>query len=70
MIRMSLTPYIDGMRAIAADAVTEASNSGMRASLGRVRPWVLAIWVGLVAEAYLGIVEPGGSQRLALLFGG
>jgi hypothetical protein len=70
MIRMALTPFIDGMRAIGADAVTEASNDGMRASLGKVRPWVLAIWAGLIVEAYLGIAEPGGAQRLALLFGG
>ena len=70
MIRMALTPFIDGMRAIGADAVTAASNAGMRQSLGRVRPWVLAIWVGLIVEAYLGIVEPGGSTQLALLFVG
>ncbi len=70
MIRRALVPFIDGLRALGADAVTEASNAGMHASLGRVRPWVLAIWVGLIVEAYLGVVEPGGAEQLALVFGG
>ena len=70
MIRVALKPFIEGLRAIGADAVTEASNAGMRASLGRVRPWVLAIWAGLLVEAYLGVVEPGSMEQIALAFGG
>ena len=32
----------------------------MRDSLARMRPWVLAIWAGLLASAVLGVVKPGG----------
>ena len=69
MIRMALKGFIEGLRAIGMDAVTPESNAGMRASLARVRPWVLAIWVGLVVETYLGVVEPGSPEQLALVMG-
>ena len=70
MIRVALKPFIAGLRNIAVQGASDADNAAMRASLGRVRPWVLAIWAGLIVETYLGVVEPGSPQQLALLFGG
>ena len=35
-------------------------NRAMAKSLGQCRPFVLAIWVGLFVEMWLGVVEPGG----------
>ena len=59
MIRMRLKPFTLTFHKIVQDQVTDADNQAMIASLGRVRPWVIAIWVGLVWEAYLGTAKPG-----------
>jgi chromate transport protein ChrA len=60
MIRRGLPPFIAGYAALAAGRETPESDRAMAASLARMRPWVLAIWVGLVASAVLGIAKPGG----------
>jgi heme/copper-type cytochrome/quinol oxidase subunit 4 len=59
MIRRGLPPFIAGYAALAAGRETPASDRAMAASLARMRPWVLAIWAGLVASAVLGIAKPG-----------
>ena len=41
----------------------------MIASLKKVRVFVIAIWIGVLAEAYLGVVKPFSPEQLALLFG-
>lgn len=61
MIRLRLPPFMAGIRALAADRVTPESERGMQASLTRMRPWVLAIWAGVLAAAVLGVVKPWGS---------
>ena len=60
MIRRGLPPFIDGYAALAAGRETPESDRAMAVSLARMRPWVLAIWAGLVASAVLGVAKPGG----------
>jgi hypothetical protein len=59
MIRVGMPPFIEGFRALVANEVTPGTDARMQASLGRMRPWVLAIWVGVLAAAVLGVVKPG-----------
>ena len=60
MIRVGMPPFVEGFRALVANQVTPETDARMQASLGRMRPWVLAIWVGVLAAAVLGVVKPGG----------
>jgi hypothetical protein len=62
MIRRYIGPYARGIHALATTGATEQVNRDMARSLGQCRPFVLAIWVGLFVEMYLGVVEPGGKQ--------
>ena len=59
MIRVQLKPFSLTFQNIVKDTVTDADNQAMIASLGRVRPWVIAIWIGVIGEAYLGMAKPG-----------
>lgn len=59
MIRRNLPPFIEGFRCLAADGPTPESDQLMHEGLLRCRPWVLAIWSGLLASAALGIFQPG-----------
>jgi chromate transport protein ChrA len=61
MIRRGLPPFIAGYAALAAGSETPESDRAMAASLARMRPWVLLIWVGLVASTVLGVAKPGGA---------
>jgi hypothetical protein len=60
MIRVGMPPFAAGLRALAADQATPDTDRRMRESLARMRPWVLAIWAGVLASAVLGVVKPGG----------
>ncbi|MDJ0927722.1 MAG: hypothetical protein QNJ73_08735 [Gammaproteobacteria bacterium] len=62
MIRRYIGPYAQGIHALATTGSTDEINAGMTRSLGQCRPYVLAIWAGLLIETYLGVVEPGGEQ--------
>jgi len=59
IIRMNLGPFAEGIHKLAAGSMSDAANVAMAASLNRVRPFVILIWIGLVIEATLGVVEPG-----------
>ena len=61
MIRKYLPPYGMGILALRNDQISDEINEGMLKSLETVRPFVIAIWIGLVIEAYLGVVQPGGT---------
>ena len=61
MIRIGMPPFVDGFRKLAATGASDSDNLRMQASLSKVRPWVLAIWAGLLAEAVLGVVRPGAA---------
>ena len=58
MIRRLLPPFIEGFRTLATTGPTPESDRLMIDGLARCRPWVLAIWVGILISAWLGIVKP------------
>lgn len=59
MIRRHFGGYGAGYAALMQGEPTAEQNAAMQASLSRMRPWVLAIWVVLIVEAWLGVSKPG-----------
>lgn len=55
-----MPPFVEGLRALAADRATVEDDAKMPVSLSRMRPWVLAIWAGLLASAVLGMLGARG----------
>ncbi len=60
MINKTIGPYIVGIERIAAGVINDDENAAMAKSLKRCKWAVLGIWAGLVVEAVLGVVRPGG----------
>ena len=64
MIRIHIPGYVQGISALHAHlnepSLSPEENRSMQLSLGRCRPYVIAIWVLLLAQCYLGVVKPGG----------
>lgn len=58
MIRRLLPPFVEGFRTLATTGPTPESDRLMIEGLARCRPWVLAIWAGILASAWLGIFKP------------
>jgi hypothetical protein len=58
MIRRLLPPFIQGFRTLATTGPTPESDRLMIDGLARCRPWVLAIWAGILLSAWLGIYKP------------
>jgi len=54
-VRIQLKPFGPAFANLASGQVTEADNAAIRQSLGRTRPFVVSIWIGLVASAALGL---------------
>jgi hypothetical protein len=67
MIRVYIPDYVKGIHALAGSSVTDESNVRMAKSLNQCRPFVLAIWAGLLIECYLGVVKPGGQKTVEVL---
>lgn len=65
MIRIFLPGFIAGVRALSQGSITQEQDDAMRRSIHRVRPWVFAIWAGLIVEAFLGIFKPGAPEAAA-----
>ncbi|MCS6946836.1 MAG: hypothetical protein NZM12_04405, partial [Steroidobacteraceae bacterium] len=61
MIRIKLPPFIEGFRTLASTGPTPESDQKMIAGMSACRPYVLAIWVGVAAAAFLGIWKPGAA---------
>ncbi len=61
MIRIRLKGFIDAYVKLMQGTETDEDNRRMSASLSRVRPWVVSIWIVLVFEAWLGIAKPGAA---------
>jgi hypothetical protein len=57
VLRWRLRPFMAGLRELARGAA--ADEAGMAASHATTRPLVIAIWVGLMVAALLGIAQPG-----------
>lgn len=60
MINQTISPYIIGIQRLAAGEINEAENAAMAASLKQVKWAVIGIWIGLVVEVVLGVIQPGG----------
>lgn len=67
MIRIGLKGFGETYVKIIQDNYTDADNDKMIASLAKVKPWVFAIWVVLIIEGGLGVVQPGSPDKAALL---
>lgn len=55
IIRIQLKPFAPAFAKLAQGAVTDEVNATIRDSLNDTRPWVILIWIGLLASAALGI---------------
>lgn len=55
IIRIKLRPFGAAFAAIASGNASDADNEAIRKSLGSTRPFVVAIWIGLLAAAALGL---------------
>ena len=60
MINKTIGPYIAGIERIAAGQIDDEENLAMARSLKQCKWAVLGIWAGLLIEAVLGVVRPGG----------
>jgi hypothetical protein len=59
MIRLGMPPFVAAFRNLAAKGASDADNAQLRQSLAKVRPWVFAIWAGVLLEAVIGVLKPG-----------
>jgi hypothetical protein len=59
MIRVKIPPFMEGFRTLASTGATPESDQKMIAGLSASKPYVLAIWAGVAAAAFLGIWKPG-----------
>jgi hypothetical protein len=60
MIRVMIKPFGPAFHRLVTGEATAEDDAVMAASLARAKPWVLAIWAGLVIEAVLGAGKPFG----------
>lgn len=60
-IRRKLPRFVSGYVALATTGPTPESDRDMQDGLAACRPYVLAIWAGLLVAAFLGIAKPGAS---------
>jgi len=55
LIRVKLKPFVVAFGQMMATGASPEVNSAMTRSLGQVRPWVWLIWLGLFANAAIGL---------------
>ena len=55
IVRVQLRDFGPAFASIASGKGTDADNAAIQRSLGGTRPFVVAIWVGLLASAALGL---------------
>jgi len=55
IVRIKLKPFAPAFAAMAQGNVSNADNEAIRRSLGGTRPFVVAIWIGLIASTALGL---------------
>jgi hypothetical protein len=58
MIRVRGAPLGPALRSVFTSGSTPELEALIARTFARTRPWVLAIWAGLVIAAYLGIAKP------------
>ena len=59
MVRVHLSGFSAAYGKLLRGQCTPQDDARMGASLARVRPWVVVIWLVLVIQAALGVVKPG-----------
>ncbi len=69
MIRKFIPDYGIGIGKLRKDEVSDEINASMIASLNKCRPFVLAIWAGLLLECIIGVVKPGDQERVMDVIG-
>ncbi|MFW2405904.1 MAG: hypothetical protein ACN4GT_14120 [Gammaproteobacteria bacterium] len=73
MIRVYIPGYIGGIMALRKNidqpSLSDDVNQSMSKSLGQCRPFVLAIWLGLFIECWLGVVKPGQAVPVSEVLG-
>ena len=55
LVRVRLRPFGPAFAALAADRAGDAENDVIRRSIGGTRPFVVAIWIGLLLNTALGV---------------
>lgn len=55
MVRLRLRPFGPAFARLARGEANDADNQAIRSSIGGTRPFVVAIWVGLLASTALGL---------------
>ncbi len=55
LVRIKLKSFAPAFARLAAGEVTDADNVAIRESLGATRPYVIAIWIGLIASTAYGL---------------
>lgn len=55
LVRVKLKPFGPAFANLARGEASDADNAAIRSSLGGTRPFVIAIWAGLLASAALGL---------------
>jgi len=55
IVRIKLKPFAPAFAAMASGNPSDADNEAIRKSLAGTRPFVIAIWVGLLASTALGV---------------
>jgi hypothetical protein len=73
MIRVYIPGYIAGIMSLRQNidqpTITDEMNTTMTKSLSQCRPFVLAIWAGLLIECYLGVAKPGHKVPVSEVLG-
>ena len=58
-IRFSFSGFAPAFQRLIENGSTIEVENKLRVSVRRVKPWVLALWIGLVLLSYVGISKPG-----------
>jgi hypothetical protein len=62
IMRLRLRPFMEGLDKLASGDASDAVNQAMASSFARATPFMIAIWVGLLWAALLGVVQPGSPE--------
>lgn len=58
MIRVAILPFVLAFGRLMREGSTPELEAGIAGGLARSRPWVIAIWIGLIAAAFIGLQKP------------
>jgi hypothetical protein len=58
MIRVAIQPFVVAFGRLMREGATPELDAQIATGLARSRPWVIAIWIGLIAAAFIGLQKP------------